>query len=381
MATGRKLGAAVKLINLISNHHPPIRTQTKHPKKKIHGSSPIRHEKRNYTPILELWFEKTLSNPLKHMKLHRTKSHKKITQLLNPEREEYTIYLTPFLLNPGHSRTLQTSTPHNSWKDSYRQTKPRREPSKEGGGHSGHRFWAQLLTSNSCTTNCFLLIQNLQKHQTEIESKWHVCCAYATREKHSQPKVRLNSPQPKTMKLMMPPRKLSPRLCSTQLPAIDCYSPNEEIWCSIVNVSNLSYKLKMSRAQDRWEWREGGSFKGREEANVTKSSIWVLRYWWGPKWTLLRNFCYFRKIIGVAWIFFFFFFFITQRLANLYRVCKQNFRNKQLGYGLASKWAESIDSNTNRYCTLLKKTVEPWGFCLSLWKTAIVVVYFAHASL
>lgn len=50
--------------------------------------------KRNDTLILEPWFEKTLSNPLKHMKLHRTKT----TPLLNPESEE--VYLKPFLLNP-----------------------------------------------------------------------------------------------------------------------------------------------------------------------------------------------------------------------------------------------------------------------------------------
>jgi hypothetical protein len=30
-----------------------------------------------------------------------------------------------------------------------------------------------------------------------------------------------------------------------------CYSPIEEIGCSIVNITNLSYNLKMSRAQDR----------------------------------------------------------------------------------------------------------------------------------
>ena len=64
-----------------------------------------------------------------------------------------------------------------------------------------------------------------------------------------------------------------------------CYSPIEEIGCNIVNITNLSYNLKMSRAQDRWQWREGGSLSARGSKQrscdfvvVMNGDFWVL---WG----------------------------------------------------------------------------------------------------
>lgn len=120
------------------------------------------------------------------------------------------------------------------------------------GGHSGHRFWAQLLTPIHAQL-CFLLIQNLQD-KTLLGPKLNqmacMLCNMGVFTTESENNFAPISPQPKTIETDATEKLLVSTILFYRT-SCHWHSPHEETRCSIVKITNLISSLKMTTAQDR----------------------------------------------------------------------------------------------------------------------------------